>query len=88
MSTEKRLICLITGFDACNRLVELKSKLAQSEINGFDDDGRLVNMKRYDGTKFTYMYNRLGQMLSSDGPDGLITHTYLSNGRLASRQRA
>jgi RHS repeat-associated protein len=73
----------VSLFDACDRLVRLTNQLGQVEINEFDVDGRLTTMTRYDGTKFNYTYDQVGQLLSSSSPDGTTVSEYLPNGRLA-----
>ncbi|KAF4625351.1 hypothetical protein G7Y89_g12816 [Cudoniella acicularis] len=77
----------LSVFDAGSRMVQLINQLGHAEVNEFDADGRLKAMTRYDGAKHTYTYDKLGQILSSTGPDGPAVYEYLPNGRLASITR-
>ncbi|TGJ62488.1 hypothetical protein EYR41_002465 [Orbilia oligospora] len=71
-------------FDACNRMVKLRNQLGQIENNEFDAEGHVIAMTRYDGTKHTYTYDKLGHMIMSTSPEGSRVYEYLLNGRLAS----
>ena len=74
----------VSLFDSCNHLVRLTNQLDKAEISEFDANGRVTTMTRYDGTKFSYTYDQLGQLVSSSSPDGTTEYKYLSNGRLES----
>ena len=69
-------------YDDCNRLITSRNQLGQEETYGYNENGFMTGLTRYDGTKFVYSRDSIGRMTAIEVGSS-SQFTYLANGRLS-----